>query len=98
MQTQQFLIDDETIVKPSVQLVGQDGNAFSIMGRVSHAWRRAGRADIAQEYLERAQSGDYNNLLAITMLYIDEEDAWGEEEEEIDDAEENDRWEPIHRW
>ena len=38
------------LTKPTVKLVGEDGNAFSIMGSVKKALRRAG-AD--QEYIDR---------------------------------------------
>ena len=48
-----------------VRLVGEDGNAFSILGRVSGAMRRAGvdRKEI-DEFIAEATSGDYNHLLA----------------------------------
>ena len=58
--------------KPEVKLVGKDGNAFSIMGRVIKALRRAG-AD--EEYLDKYRnettSGDYDHLLQVTMEYVD---------------------------
>lgn len=56
----------------TVQLTGQDGNAFMIMGLVTKAMRRAGvsKADI-DSYLAEAQSGDYDNLLAVTMQTVD---------------------------
>ena len=54
-----------------VELVGQDGNAFAIMGRVTTAMRRAG---ISQEerdqYMAEAMSGDYDNLLCVTMNWV----------------------------
>lgn len=79
-----YLIDSiEDADKPEVELVGQDGNAFAIMGRIKRAWERQrhiqNHAEIVKEYLERAQSGDYNNLLAVSMLYIresEEEDGY----------------------
>ena len=40
----------EPSIKPTVNLIGDDGNAFSIMGRVKNALRCAG-AD--QEYIEK---------------------------------------------
>ena len=54
----------------TVNLVGEDGNAFAIMGRVSKALRRAGHKDLEDAYLKEAQSGDYNNLLRVTMEYV----------------------------
>lgn len=54
-----------------VQLTGEDGNAFFIMGRVSRAMRKAG---ISQEdidlYHEEATAGDYDNLLQVTMRTV----------------------------
>ncbi len=56
--------------KVEVRLVGEDGNAFSILGRVSKAMRRAGwtQAEV-EEYIAEATSGNYDNLLRITMEY-----------------------------
>jgi hypothetical protein len=57
--------------KVKVKLVGEDGNAFAIMGRTRLAMRRAG---IPQEeidaYLEEAMSGDYDHLLSVTMRTV----------------------------
>ncbi len=41
------------------------------MAKVSKALKRAGHADIASEYLAEATGGDYDNLLAVTMQYVD---------------------------
>jgi len=58
--------------KPVVQLTGEDGNAYAILGRVSDALRKAG-ADkkYRDKYLEEATSGDYDHLLQVTMEYVD---------------------------
>lgn len=55
-----------------VKLTGTDGNAFSIMGRVQLAAKRAGvpLADI-DAVMEEAMSGDYDHLLATMMKYFD---------------------------
>ena len=57
-------------VKPEVQLVGEDGNAHSILGRVARVLRRAGytQEEISQ-YREEATSGDYDHLLQVTMSW-----------------------------
>ena len=64
----------EPLNKPTVILIGEDGNAFSIMGSVKKALRQAG-AD--QEYIDRylnaATSGDYDHLLVVSMEYVDVE-------------------------
>lgn len=58
----------------TVKLSDEDGNAFSIMGRVRKAMRRAGlNNDQINEYLEEATAGDYDNLLQTTMKYVNVE-------------------------
>jgi hypothetical protein len=60
--------------KPTVRLVGQDGNAFSIMGRVKQALKRAGAdKEYIDQYLSEATSGDYDHLLVVSMGYVDVE-------------------------
>lgn len=54
----------------TVKLVGEDGNAFSILGRVSSALKKAGYYESAEEYMEEATSGDYHHLLAVSMDYV----------------------------
>jgi len=55
-----------------VELVGHDGNAYSIMGRVSDALRKAGvpTAEI-DEYLAESMSGDYDHLLATAASWVE---------------------------
>jgi len=57
-----------------VKLIGEDGNAFAILGRVKRALKRGGvpQAEINQ-YFEEATSGDYNHLLATTMEWCEVE-------------------------
>lgn len=57
-----------------VKLIGEDGNAFAILGRVKRALEQGGvpRAEIDQ-YFEEATSGDYNHLLATTMKWCEVE-------------------------
>ena len=60
--------------KPTVKLIGHDGNAFSIMGRVKQALKRAGAdKEYIDEYLSEATSEDYDNLLVVSMGYVDVE-------------------------
>jgi hypothetical protein len=55
-----------------VQLSGEDGNAFAILGRTAAALRHAG---VPQEevdaYFAEATSGDYHHLLQTTMAWVD---------------------------
>ena len=55
-----------------VKLVGEDGNAFAIMGRVDRALRKA-RVSMTERnaYRNEAMSGDYNHLLATTMKWVE---------------------------
>ena len=54
-----------------VDLVGEDGNAYSILGRVQKAMRRAGLPkDEIDAYLKEATAGDYNHLLATTCEWV----------------------------
>ncbi len=73
-------MDTTGLMRPVVQLVGEDGNAFSILGRVQRAMRRAGwpREKIA-EFMAEATSGDYDHLLGTVIRYCDEHDAEGEQ-------------------
>ncbi len=58
--------------KVKVQLVGLDGNAFSILGRVKLALRKANvsKEEIDNFYKE-ATSGDYSNLLGVVSDWVD---------------------------
>lgn len=58
----------------TVQLSGEDGNAFSIIGRVASALRKGGASseDVTQ-FTDEAMSGDYNNLLRTTMRWVNVE-------------------------
>lgn len=56
----------------SVRLVGEDGNAFAIMARVSAAMRRAGVAQAEIDaFRAEAQAGDYDGLLATCLRWVD---------------------------
>ena len=58
--------------KPFVQLTGEDGNVFSIIGRVSGALKKSGQADKAKEFTEKAfESKSYNAVLRLATEYCD---------------------------
>jgi hypothetical protein len=54
-----------------VQLTGNDGNAYAVMGAVQKALRRA---EVPQheieQYLNQSMSGDYDNLLRVAMRWV----------------------------
>jgi hypothetical protein len=58
--------------KPEVQLIGKDGNAFAILGKVKKAMKNHGcNKEYIDQYLEEAMNGDYDHLLRVTMKYCD---------------------------
>ena len=72
------------------QLVGIDGNAFSILGTAQRAARKAGLSkEQIEEYVNEATSGDYNNVISTTMKFFDcsgqDECGWNEDEDDYED-------------
>lgn len=68
-----------------VELVGQDGNAFAIMGRVSMALRNAGVSnEEIQAYTKESMSGDYDHLLRTALAWITPTSA--DEDDEMEDT------------
>ena len=63
-------LSEELDNRPTVQLSGMDGNAFSILGRVSKALREYGLDDKVKEFQDKAMSGDYNHLLQVCTEYV----------------------------
>ena len=56
-----------------VKLIGEDGNAFFILGKVRQALIKNGRKDLVEEFLKEAQSGDYDHLFSTVMEYVEVE-------------------------
>jgi len=55
----------------TVQLSGNDGNAFAIMGAVKSALRRAGASQQEiDQYLAESMSGDYDNLIRVACSWV----------------------------
>lgn len=55
-----------------VSLVGEDGNAMSIVGRVRRALKDAGvSSSEITEFTNEALSGDYDHLLQTVMEWVD---------------------------
>ncbi len=54
-----------------VQLTGNDGNAFAIIGAVRNALRKGGATAEEQDtFFKEATSGDYDNVLATAMKWV----------------------------
>lgn len=59
-------------IKPTVNLIGEDGNAFSIIGKVKKTLASAGAdKEYVKQYMNEAMAGDYDHLLIVTMGYVD---------------------------
>ncbi len=52
---------------------GRDGNAFALMGQVTRALKRGGRADLVAEFGREAMSGNYDHLLQTCLDYVEVE-------------------------
>lgn len=54
-----------------VQLTGEDGNAFAILGAVTKAMKRAGVEKAERdEFMNEATEGDYDHLLQTCMKWV----------------------------
>ena len=66
------IIKDKNGNKIKVQLIGQDGNAFAILGRCTTAMSLAGVPKEQRDaFIREATSGDYNHLIQTTIRYFD---------------------------
>ena len=64
-----------------VKLIGEDGNAFFILGKVTQSLKRGLKQiynlsydeinQIVKSYNDEATRGDYDNLLSVTMKYVE---------------------------
>ena len=60
--------------KPQMELLGQDGNIFGIMGRASRLLKRAGQHEQSDEMVSRVTAcGDYYEALNIISEYVETE-------------------------
>jgi len=67
----------------TVELIGQDGNAFAILARVQRALRSARLPeDEIQEFMAEATSGDYSHLLATVTATVEIADPVDEDDED----------------
>ncbi len=62
---------DPSAGRPVLAMMGEDGNAFAILGRARRALRLAGRGDEWDLFALEASSGDYDRLLATVMDWFD---------------------------
>ncbi len=58
----------------TVQLTGEDGNAFFIIGAMRRALRENGVPPVEiNQFMQEAKSGDYNDLLQTCMRWVNVE-------------------------
>jgi len=56
----------------TVELIGKDGNVFSIIGSVAREMRKAGYKELADEFTREATSSEsYDAVLRLVMEYVD---------------------------
>ena len=60
--------------RPTLKLIGTDGNAFAVLAKARAALKAEGysKAEI-ERYTEEATAGDYDHLLRVTMEWFDVE-------------------------
>lgn len=60
--------------KPTLQLSGNDGNAFAILGAAKRAGRQAGWSKKQlTDFQKEATSGDYDHVIQTCMEYFEVE-------------------------
>ena len=65
-------MSEELQDKPELELVGQDGNAFFIIGRASGVLRSSGYSqEVITKFQEEASSGDYDHVIQTCMEWFD---------------------------
>ena len=58
--------------KPELKLIGEDGNAFFILGKAVREAKRAGwDKEKIEKFQKEATSGDYNKVLTTCTKYFD---------------------------
>ena len=54
----------------TVKLIGEDGNAFAVIGKVSRAIKSKYGKEASDAFFKEATQGDYNHLLATCMKWV----------------------------
>lgn len=73
-----------------VELIGQDGNAFMVLGLVNRALTRAGIPKTERDqFMAEATAGDYDHLLGVVMQWVTIKGP-GEEDENLDEFDDED--------
>lgn len=75
----------------NIPLVGEDGNAFSILGRVQRIMRRNDLADEFTAFKSEATAGDYNHLLRTVMAWFSVDEDY-EDDFVVERQDEDSQW------
>ena len=62
--------DNTPLTNAVVKLIGENGNAFAILGRVRRGILCSDHPELADKFVMEATSGDYDHLLATCMRYV----------------------------
>lgn len=63
-------MDNTPFTNAVVQLTGEDGNAFAILGRVKRAITRSNHPELAEAFIKEATASDYDRMLCTCMRYV----------------------------
>lgn len=64
-------MEEETVDKPAVQLLGRNGNAFAVIGACNTAAKKAGWSkEQIETVMDEMMAGDYDHLLHTAMKYF----------------------------
>ena len=63
-------MDNTPFTDAVVQLTGDDGNAFAILGRVKRGIIHSNHPELAEAFMQEAMAGDYDHLLCACMRYV----------------------------
>ena len=65
---------EKNSLRPKMQLIGQDGNIFAVMGRASRLLKSSGQREKAKEMCDRVTaSQSYSEALSIVSEYVETE-------------------------
>lgn len=71
MNYERFTMTETRFPHIEVQLTGNDGNAYSILGAVSRGLKTDPEAKLlVNDFMDEAMSGDYNHLLRTCMQWV----------------------------
>jgi hypothetical protein len=53
-----------------VKLIGEDGNAYAILGKVKRALKEGGHPELVDAFMKEATASNYENLLHVVTEYV----------------------------